>query len=80
MNAETRGLYLSPESIEENRRMAEERAFRKQMERRRRIRFWALTVLADLALIAMILHGLIDQRIGLAVLALAGTALARGTK
>lgn len=81
MKAETRGLYLAPESIEENRRArAEEKAARKRRERLRRSFFWALTVLTDMALIAMILHGLIDQRIGLMGLAVAGAALARGTK
>lgn len=81
VSAETKGRYLAPESIEENRReRREEKAAIRRLEQRRKAVYWLALVLCDMAVVAMILKGLIDQRIGLGVLAVAGAALARGTK
>lgn len=81
VSAETKGRYLAPESIEENRReRREEKAALKRLQRRRKAVYWAALVLCDMAIIAMIRNALVNADIGLAVLAVAGAALARGTK
>ena len=79
--AKTGGAFLRQESVEENlRKRREEKAAQKRAEARRKAAYWSALVLCDMALIAMILQNLIDQRIGMAVLAVAGCALARQTK
>lgn len=78
------GKFLDEKSIENNRREAEARR-KKAMEEERadagkRISCWAGLVLIGGGLVAMILQGLIDTTIGVTVLAIACTALGRGTK
>lgn len=84
MTEETRGRYLDPESVEEYRREVQEKR-KKQMEQDRaeagkRMTCWAGLVLIGGGLVAMILHGLIDQTIGVSVLAVSCALLGRGTK
>lgn len=81
---ETRGKYLDMDSVEDYRREVEAKR-RKQMEIERaeagkRLSCWAGLILLGGGLAAMILQGLIDQRIGVAVLAIGCAVLGRGTK
>ena len=84
ISEETRGKYLDMESVEDYRR--EQDAKRKrQLEAERaeagkRLSCWAGLILLGGGLAAMILQGLIDQRIGVAVLAIGCAVLGRGTK
>lgn len=78
------GKYLDEKSIENNRREAEARR-KKAMEEERadagkRLSCWGGLVLVGGGLVAMILQGLIDQTIGVTVLAISCAALGRGTK
>ena len=81
---EMRGRYLDPTSVDEyNRELDAKR--KKQMEEERaeagrRMSCWAGLVLVGGGLAAMILQGLIDQTIGVLVLAAVCAALGRGTK
>lgn len=84
INEEARGKYLDPDSVEEYRREQEAKR-KKQLEAERaeagrRMSCWAGLVLVGGGLIAMILQGLIDTTIGVAVLAVACAVLGRGTK
>lgn len=76
--------YLDPKSAEQFRREAIERKEQRAEEEReaawRRFVSWAGLILAGGGLIAMILNGLIDQRIGVICLAVVSAALGRGTK
>lgn len=75
-----KGRFLAPESIEENRReRREEKAALKRLQRRRKAVYWAALVLCDMALMAMIHKGLIDQMIGVAMLAAVSAFCGRGT-
>ena len=78
------GKYLAPESVEQYRHDVEERR-KKAMEEQReaagkRMTAWAGLILVGGGLVAMILHGLIDQAIGVTVLAVSCALLGRGTK
>lgn len=84
MIEETKGRYVKPDSVEEYRREVEARR-KKQLEADRaeagrRMSCWAGLVLIGGGLVAMILQGLIDTTIGVAVLAVACAVLGRGTK
>lgn len=84
INEETRGRYLDMDSAEDYRREVEARR-KKQLEAERaeagrRMSCWAGLVLVGGGLVAMILQGLIDTTIGVAVLAVSCAALGRGTK
>lgn len=84
ISEEARGKYLDPDSVEEYRREQEAKR-KKQLEAERaeagrRMSCWAGLVLVGGGLIAMILQGLIDTTIGVAVLAVACAVLGRGTK
>lgn len=78
------GKYLNQESVDdywqEQKARREERALAERKAALRRTRNWALLVLADGCMIAMILNGLIDTRIGVVALAAVSAAIARGTK
>lgn len=81
---ETRGKYLDMDSVEDYRREVEAKR-KKQMEAERaeagkRLSCWAGLIAIGGGLVAMILQGLIDQRIGVTVLAVACATLGRGTK
>lgn len=84
ISEETRGKYLDMESVEDYRR--EQDAKRKrQLEAERaeagkRLSCWAGLIAIGGGLAAMILQGLIDQRIGVTVLAISCAVLGRGTK
>lgn len=84
MIEETKGRYLNEDSAEEYRREVEARR-KKQLEAERaeagrRMSCWAGLVLVGGGLVAMILQGLIDTTIGVAVLAVSCAMLGRGTK
>ena len=81
---EMRGRYLDPTSVDEYNRERDAKR-KKQMEAERaeagrRMSCWAGLVLVGGGLAAMILQGLIDQTIGVLVLAAACALLGRGTK
>lgn len=84
MIEESKGRYLNDDSVEEYRREVEARR-KKQLEAERaeagrRMSCWAGLILIGGGLVAMILQGLIDTTIGVAVLAVSCAALGRGTK
>lgn len=78
------GRYLDPESVEQYRHEAEERRKKMAQEARdaawKRMAAWAGLILVGGGLIAMVLQGLIDQMIGVVVLAVSCTLLGRRTK
>lgn len=78
------GKFLDPRSAEEIRREAMKRQEQRAEEERqaawRRIASWAGLLLIGGGLTAMILQGMIDQRIGVICLAIACAALGRNTK
>lgn len=81
---ETKGRYLNENSVEEYRREVEARRKKAKEEERadagKRMSCWAGLILIGGGLVAMILQGLIDTTIGVFVLAVACSALGRGTK
>lgn len=84
ISEETKGRYLDPDSALDY-RMEQEEKRRKRLEEERkaagkRMVSWAGLILAGGGLIAMILNGLIDQRIGVICLAVVSASLGRGTK
>lgn len=78
------GKFLNPESVVEYRHEVENRRKKLQEEAReaagKRMASWAGLILVGGGLAAMILQGLIDQTIGVAVLAVSCALLGRGTK
>lgn len=78
------GKYLDLESVEQYRAEAEERRKKVAEEAReaawKRLTAWAGLILVGGGLVAMILQGLIDQTIGVTVLAVSCALLGRGTK
>lgn len=78
------GKYLAPESVEQYRHDAEMRRKKAIEEQReaagKRMMAWAGLILVGGGLVAMILQGLIDQAIGVTVLAVSCALLGRGTK
>lgn len=84
ISEEAKGRYLDPDSVDAyNRDQEAKRKKRLEAERAeagKRMSCWAGLVLLGGGLSAMILHGLIDQAIGVAALAVTCAALGRGTK
>lgn len=84
ISEEARGRYLDPDSVDAyNRERDAQRKKRLEEERAqagKRMSCWAGLVLVGGGLVAMILQGLIDTTIGVAVLAVSCAALGRGTK
>lgn len=84
VNCETKGKYLAPESLEEIRREKQERA-EERAEAKRKAAFdrgvsWLMLIGGVSGLIYMILGGLIDQKIGVWLLAVVAAVCGRGTK
>lgn len=78
------GKYLAPESVEQYRHDVDARRKKAAEEARaeagKRMSCWAGLILCGGGLVAMILQGLIDQAIGVTVLAVSCALLGRGTK
>ena len=84
ISEEAKGRYLDLDSVDAyNRERDAQRKKRMEAERAeagRRMSCWAGLVLLGGGLAAMILQGLIDQRIGVVALAVICAVLGRGTK
>ena len=82
-NIENTGRFLDTASVEklnkERMAIAEEKAEQRRQAAAKRSANWVALVAADAGLVYMIFQGLIDQKIGVVILAIASAWIARKT-